>query len=439
MDSWQQGSIPEVVLWDLDGALIDSRQGIFACIDHTVDQLGLAAPTDAQRQAFIGPPLATSFAAWGAPDPEKAADVFRDAYAEEGQYLVEVMPGMLDVLARLQHRNVTQVVATAKTQEFSRLMCERLGIAAFLLDGAEGVHGPPRGAHKMTKADIMRVAVDHVASRQPGRESFVMVGDRHHDMTGAVELGMPGIGVEWGFGEDGELSEAGASVVCATPANLQQVFAVDGGEREFDDPEFERLYGAFARRTPADVARFMDGFDGHWYVAAGWAIEAFTGVQRDHHDIDPCILRKDVKAFQQHCAGKYDLWSGSAGALKPLRVNDSEDDLLPGCGQLWVRASAMSPWEFDVLLNPGDESAWVCRRDESIVLPADKAWWEKDGVRYLAPEATLLMKAKQGRPQDEADFQAALPLLSGDQRAWLSSSLEILHPGHHWQGPLKSK
>lgn len=50
-------------------------------------------------------------------------------------------------------------------------------------------------------------------------------------------------------------------------------------------------YGPWAPRTPADVAALLADYPGTWWIAGGWAIEAYTGVTRPHADIDPSVLR----------------------------------------------------------------------------------------------------------------------------------------------------
>ena len=55
-----------------------------------------------------------------------------------------------------------------------------------------------------------------------------------------------------------------------------------------------------------------------------------------------------------------------------------------------------------------------------------------DGIPYQRPEIALLFKAKHTREKDQADFDAVLPLLDPDARAWLADALELVHPGHPW-------
>ncbi|GAB3085256.1 hypothetical protein [Isoptericola nanjingensis] len=170
------------------------------------------------------------------------------------------------------------------------------------------------------------------------------------------------------------------------------------------DDWFEHWYGPWAPRTPRDVAALFAGYPGIWWVAGGWALEAFTGVERHHEDIDPGVLRQDLPE---------------------------------GCGQLWTRRDATSPWEFDVLLSPGTAQTWVYERDPAITMPMADALWVADGVTYLQPEIQLLYKARGLRPKDRRDFDATLPALGRDRRAWLADALGRTLPGHPWLDALR--
>ncbi|UNK71568.1 hypothetical protein [Microbacterium sp. H1-D42] len=209
-----------------------------------------------------------------------------------------------------------------------------------------------------------------------------------------------------------------------------------------DDAEFEKVYGRWARRTPQDAARLFDGYPGVWWIAGGWALEAFTGVTRHHEDLDPSVLRADLPALRRHLDGHLHVWSASSGALKPILPGDrpeaaADDVLMPGSGQVWTRPDAEHPWEFDILLSPGTRDQWRYKRDESVRMPMADALWERDGIRYLQPEIQLLYKAKGLRAKDQIDFDATLPFLDARRRAWLSDALEQTLPGHPWLGPLQ--
>ena len=197
-----------------------------------------------------------------------------------------------------------------------------------------------------------------------------------------------------------------------------------------DHDEIVRLYGPWEARTPQDAAELFAGYDRPWWIAGGWAIEAFTGVPRDHGDVDPSIPRSDIGALRRHLAGRLDVWEADSGTLRPLL--DGDDDVTDECENLWLRPSGAEPWEYDVILMHTTPTTWTFKRDARISRPLAEILWERDGIRYLAPEVQLLHKARALRPQDRADFDACAPLLDVRARAWLRDALELAHPGHPW-------
>lgn len=200
--------------------------------------------------------------------------------------------------------------------------------------------------------------------------------------------------------------------------------------RVLDQDEIVRLYGPWRARTPRDAAELFEGYQGRWWVAGGWAIEAFTNVPRPHGDLDVSIPRADLAVFRQHLAGRLDVWAADDGALRPLIGQEAQ--LSATCGNLWLRASGSDPWEYDVVLMDVRSSTWTYKRDDRISLPFEEILWARDGIPYLRPEVQLLHKAPGLRAKDQADFKPCLELLEPSPRAWLRWALGIAHPGHPW-------
>lgn len=200
-----------------------------------------------------------------------------------------------------------------------------------------------------------------------------------------------------------------------------------------DHDEIVRLYGPWLGRTPEDAAALLVAYPGTWWVAGGWAIEAFTGVPRPHGDLDLGIPRSDVPLLRHHVHGRLDVWAAHR-SLTPL-VRD-EGAPPSGCGNLWLRHSGADPWEYDVLLMSTTASTWTYKRDPRITRPLPEILWTSRGIDYLRPEVQLLHKAPGLRPKDQQDFDACLPMLDGVARQWLRASLDVAHPGHPWSGAL---
>jgi phosphoglycolate phosphatase len=93
---------------------------------------------------------------------------------------------------------------------------EHFGLGAHL----HAVHGPELDGTNDHKADL----IAHILRAEgvaPG--AAIMVGDRHFDVTAAARNGLRAIGATWGYGSPAELTEAGAAVLCQSPAALADV------------------------------------------------------------------------------------------------------------------------------------------------------------------------------------------------------------------------
>jgi hypothetical protein len=199
---------------------------------------------------------------------------------------------------------------------------------------------------------------------------------------------------------------------------------------------FQRLYGPWKVSTPADARELLEGYDGEWWIAGGWAIDAFSGVRREHEDVDVSLWRRDIEKLRTHLKGRYDLWSNAGGRLFPL--TDDRPELPDDAVQVWLRKHALAPWEFDVVINPDRDGRWVFRREPTRDFALDEVTWTApDGIRYLTPEMVLTFKARLDRPKDNRDLDAALPKLTHTQRSWLADMIDHLHPDHPWPARIR--
>lgn len=197
-----------------------------------------------------------------------------------------------------------------------------------------------------------------------------------------------------------------------------------------EDRDFYRWYGAWAPLAPFEVAALFDGLPAPWWIVGGWAVDAFTGVAREHEDIDVAFFRRDLPALLDRLSPDLCVWSNLSGTLRPLR---EPDQLLEGARQLWVRRDGDSPWVMDLAMTPHEGETWISPRDDRVRLPlADATFAAPDGIRYLRPELVLFMKARLARSKDDADLAMILPGLEPASRNRLRGWIELAHPGHRW-------
>jgi hypothetical protein len=204
--------------------------------------------------------------------------------------------------------------------------------------------------------------------------------------------------------------------------------------KEMEDDEFFRLYGPWEPLSARQVAELLDPIGIPWWIVGGQAMEAFTGVTRHHADIDVSIFRRHLAELRGALSSRFHLWSAGDNMLRP--INDRFPEPHEGSDQVWVREHALAPWLVDIQLNPSVDGQFQSRREPDFVAPIEEVTWTRDGIRYLDPAVTLSFKARGQRPKDHADFEAALPLMTAEQRAFLAGFLSRQLPGHAWLGRL---
>jgi phosphoglycolate phosphatase len=206
--------VPEAVLFDFDGVLVDSRVAIVRCIEHALRVHGAPVPPSAELERFIGPPLIDAFAELASPEEAAAClAVYRERYVVSSLEETIVVPGAREALAAVA-AVVPVVLATSKPYAFAVPLCERLGLAPHL----HAVVGPELDAPDEIKSVTVTRALATLGLG-PGADA-PLVGDRRHDAEAAAANRIRCVGVLWGIGDEAELRAAGADPIVSAPADL---------------------------------------------------------------------------------------------------------------------------------------------------------------------------------------------------------------------------
>ncbi len=208
-------SLPSYAIFDLDGTLVDSQEGILHSFHETLREAGVSR-TDDELRALIGPPLNESFAKLGFVDNDlsRVVDRYRDFYGANGVDMCRLYDGVASMLGRFRSSHIRMAVATAKRVDFARQMLESLGVAHYF----EVIEGASVDGEITSKKDIVAHVLEHF---QPGDPRDVwMVGDRQYDVQASVFHGLIPVGVLWGYGSRAELTSSGAVLVVAHPKEL---------------------------------------------------------------------------------------------------------------------------------------------------------------------------------------------------------------------------
>jgi len=181
---------------------------------------------------------------------------------------------------------------------------------------------------------------------------------------------------------------------------------------------------------PTAARRILCAVDAPWWIAGGWALDLFVGTQtRAHQDLDVGVRRRDAARFLAALPG-WEFFEAHEGSLHRLPIGV---DPRAKVNSIWGRLAGEPQWMLELMLDDSDEEHWIFRRDPSIRRPLAVALrGTADGTRYLAPEIQLLYKARDVRPQDQADFERVAPRLHAAAREWLRAGVSRLYPQHRW-------
>lgn len=194
-----------LVLFDLDGTLIDSRRGIEHTLRMTLEQSGVNIDDDHDFKPVIGDSLWKIFEHYLNTDDQTILDGavarYRHIYRDGPMFEYDIYEGVPDMLTALRHAGHRVVIATAKAHEYAREVISMSPIASHI----NHVYGSELDGRNVEKRDLLK----HILEEEGVlADDMVMVGDRHHDVDGAVHNGLRSIGVLYGYGSADELSHA---------------------------------------------------------------------------------------------------------------------------------------------------------------------------------------------------------------------------------------
>ncbi|MBC7958787.1 MAG: HAD family hydrolase [Vallitaleaceae bacterium] len=189
------------ILFDLDGTLTDSKEGITKAVQYALSKFDIDAPNLDLLESFIGPPLEVSFKDlyhFSEEDIKKAISHYRVYFAEQGMYENVLYPGIENLLKILKGKGRRIYVATSKPTFFAEQILKHFSIDSYF----DGVFGSHLDGRRVDKTEIIAAIMKE---RIPTDETVVMIGDRKYDIIGARNNGVDTIAVGYGYGSEDEL------------------------------------------------------------------------------------------------------------------------------------------------------------------------------------------------------------------------------------------
>ena len=207
----------DYIVFDLDGTLTESKEGITKSIAYALSKMGIEPPELEVLEKYIGPPLIPCFIedfGMSHQEAETALKFYRERFLEKGIYENAVYDGIKPLLEKLKEKGKTLVIATTKPTPQAETVLKHFGMFE-MFDLVCGSNGKET---LVEKPDIMAVAFKEIPLKN--RSETVMVGDRKYDVLGAKAHKISSIGLTYGYGSETELMEAGADFIVSSVEQL---------------------------------------------------------------------------------------------------------------------------------------------------------------------------------------------------------------------------
>lgn len=211
------------LLFDLDGTLTDSGEGIMRCVQYALEKFGIMEQDVRKLRRFVGPPLTDSFRIFcgmNEQDALQAVRYYRERYEIQGILENRVYEGIPELLKDLAAEGRTLIVASSKPEVYVKKVLENFSIAEyFSFTIGSGMNGK-----LSSKEEILAEVLCRCPAAGEDKRRTVMIGDRRYDIEGARSAQIDSVGVYYGYAEAGELEAAGADYIVQTVDELRELF-----------------------------------------------------------------------------------------------------------------------------------------------------------------------------------------------------------------------
>lgn len=212
-------------LFDLDGTLTDSQEGITKSVQYALKAFGIEEPDLKKLTPFLGPPLQKSFMeiyGFSQEDAAKAVALYRERFAPIGIFENSVYPGIPDMLENLKEKGVLLAVASSKPECYVRQILAHFDVEKYF----DVVVGSELDGRRSQKEEVVEEALKRLGILtipvEKRKTACAMIGDRKFDLQGAKAHFLTGVGVSYGYAPVGELEEEGADYIAETVGELAQ-------------------------------------------------------------------------------------------------------------------------------------------------------------------------------------------------------------------------
>jgi phosphoglycolate phosphatase len=221
----------KAILFDLDGTIINSEEGVTKCVQYALEAFGINEPDLAKLRCFIGPPLEPMFQEkYGMTKEEAWQGVikYRERFDVKGVFECCLYDGVKDAIIRLKEEGYWIALASSKPEPACRRILEHFGLTPYF----DEIVGSTLDGSISNKDEVLEELyrrVSNIGTHSVTKKDMCLIGDTKYDAIGAVKFGIRCIGVSYGFGTEEELKENGAEAVFDTIEGVEKYIEADKG------------------------------------------------------------------------------------------------------------------------------------------------------------------------------------------------------------------
>lgn len=207
----------DYVLFDFDGTLSQSAEGVRFSLEKTVEKMGRTVPDLSDYSKYLGPPLVNTLkniCGFNDEECEKGIELYKHFYETEGIKKNYIYEGMEQVLKELKKNNILLGVCSSKLEPFVKQACNIIGVAEYF----DAICGSSQDGSRKEKEDLIPYAINCLGGKMSDR--IVLVGDTYFDTQGARLTGVDFIGASYGYGEKQLMLNQGAKLFASSPAEI---------------------------------------------------------------------------------------------------------------------------------------------------------------------------------------------------------------------------
>jgi phosphoglycolate phosphatase len=189
------------VIFDFDGTLASSLEGIHACFAEALARFGYAELSVDEVRPTVGLTLEESVGILthrqcGGAQLGEVLDCYRALYTEKGRAMATLFPGAKEALLAVRQMGVRTVLVSNKSHQGLCRMTEHLGIGADI----DAMYGVENGSFRKPDARLYTETIAPLLP-EPGGRRVLMVGDTESDLLFAKNAGLRSCWASYGYGD----------------------------------------------------------------------------------------------------------------------------------------------------------------------------------------------------------------------------------------------